>query len=451
MSFGITGTGFIIKDFDVLRQELIDLTKSTLSPNLDERVTNPLIQHIAIAASQFQRLENIMLDLYGNVFVITATGAALDAHAADKGLTRQLASKSSGTITVSGSPASIVTSGAVFSTSGDNATQFVSQQRVEIGQKTETFIGSAVTSFQLTTQATGSFGTNQLIFIKNTSTPWTEVTDNPPLNDLEYYVDYANPTNIIIKNAVLTTDLVTITFYDDTAVSEEVPVRAAVAGTDGNVGPNTINIVVTPLSGITDVINSASITGGTDEETDDALRIRIINVSLARWTEADLKSLLEDIEGVRTAEIDDGITIQILTSATQSGVGPYDNTLALTAQRGFRAKFFDDSAGTTVDWIETGAVPTAGQYRITGPTTTIEYGTLLETDDTLTVTYMDNDVGTGVFNVNVIGDSNPITSALTDTILSTLGTRKPFGVSPFVIQPDFINLRITVTTVLEEG
>lgn len=451
MVFGITPTGFVIKDFDILRQELIDQAKSTIASNLDERVTNPLIQLITVMAAQFQRLENLQLDLYGNISVATATGTALDTHAAERGLTRQVATQASGILNVVGSPASVITNGATFSTSGEDATVFAAQNRVEIGLLTETFSGAAVDNFQVVNEALGNFGTNQVLVTVNT-TDYTETDDSPPLAIEEFHCDYANPSTITFKDAVLTTDIITITYYNAAETNEDVPIQAVDAGIVGNVGPNTIDTVISPLAGITSVNNVAGIIGGVDEESDAGLRIRLIAVSLANWTEDQLKSLLEDIEGIRTVLIDDGIEIETIDDTNEAPVSTYfTNTIAISAQRLFRVKFFDDSLGTFADWIETGADPAAGEYRFTGPGTTIEYGTSLDTDDTLTITYMDNNVGTGVFNVIVVADSPPLSVVLRDTIESTLATQKPFGVSPFVIEPSFVNIRITITTVLETG
>jgi hypothetical protein len=56
--------------------------------------------------------------------------------------------------------------------------------------------------------------------------------------------------------------------------SAPVPVRAAVAGTVGNVPANSINLVVTPIAGVDLVINANAAAGGSDTETDDARATR---------------------------------------------------------------------------------------------------------------------------------------------------------------------------------
>lgn len=53
-----------------------------------------------------------------------------------------------------------------------------------------------------------------------------------------------------------------------------VPVQAVAAGPDGNLAPGTLVIISAPLEGITSVTNTASLSGGTYQETDDQLRQR---------------------------------------------------------------------------------------------------------------------------------------------------------------------------------
>lgn len=53
-----------------------------------------------------------------------------------------------------------------------------------------------------------------------------------------------------------------------------VPVQAVQAGPSGNVGSGTLVNIASPVQGVTSVTNTASLSGGTDQETDSALRAR---------------------------------------------------------------------------------------------------------------------------------------------------------------------------------
>lgn len=60
-------------------------------------------------------------------------------------------------------------------------------------------------------------------------------------------------------------------------LSIDVNASAEDGGNSSNVCANTITVMVTPPSGITSVTNEEAFTGGTDEETDDELRERILD------------------------------------------------------------------------------------------------------------------------------------------------------------------------------
>ncbi|MCH5299912.1 MAG: baseplate J/gp47 family protein [Ruminococcus sp.] len=72
-------------------------------------------------------------------------------------------------------------------------------------------------------------------------------------------------------------------------------------GSSGNVRVNAISVIVTPISGITSVLNTVAFTGGADEESDEEFKQRIedtiINVSNGA-NEAYYKKLALSVEGV---------------------------------------------------------------------------------------------------------------------------------------------------------
>lgn len=60
-------------------------------------------------------------------------------------------------------------------------------------------------------------------------------------------------------------------------VTNEVEIRAAEGGIIGNVGADTIKLMVKPLSGVVYVTNLQQMTGGTEAETDEDYRIRVLD------------------------------------------------------------------------------------------------------------------------------------------------------------------------------
>ncbi len=81
----------------------------------------------------------------------------------------------------------------------------------------------------------------------------------------------------------------------------DIAVTAIEAGTAGNLPANSIDRMVTVVGLITAVDNAAEITGGTDEETDDELRVRLLAAIAARvgaGTQDDYVIWASEVEGV---------------------------------------------------------------------------------------------------------------------------------------------------------
>lgn len=83
----------------------------------------------------------------------------------------------------------------------------------------------------------------------------------------------------------------------------EIAVQAVEAGKSGNVGSDTVTIMVSPVSGITNVTNTEPMTGGAEEESDESLRKRIDDYNAGSSTSyvgnnADYERWAEEVPGV---------------------------------------------------------------------------------------------------------------------------------------------------------
>lgn len=451
MSYGITPTGFVTKDLSTIVADLQNKAIEVFGPNTDLRSTNPLMIYINMVAQDTQTQWNVLADMYANIFIITATGTALDQLAVDRGIQRQSPVKANGIVTVTAPAGTIVPGASVFSTSGDNITFFESTSTMGVGETTETFddIGGYPYEVTLANQATGSYGSGKVsvqIFP-------TDLTEVDTLTDTgQFTCDYANPSVIeTYDNPASAT--VTVVYYNYATTSDTTTVEARFAGEAGNVGPAQINILVTSISGVTAVSNAASTSSGEEEETDPAFRIRLINVPVAEWTEADLESTVENINGIKSATVDDGELIELFTDADQDPESTYYKVdLSINTTDVFRVTFYDDSAGTRTEFVPVVSDPSAGEYRLGQEDSPIEdqleYGTPMTTSDTLTVTYMNAAVGVGVFTLKVVADAPPLTSTLVDSIENIVKSAKPFGVSFFISEPTFSQIAMTITLVI---
>lgn len=86
----------------------------------------------------------------------------------------------------------------------------------------------------------------------------------------------------------------------------DVPCTAEIAGFEGNIGEWAIDVIISNVVGIDDVSNSDPFTGGSDAESDESLRGRVLNtyVSISNGTNAAYyKKLAESVEGVKSANV----------------------------------------------------------------------------------------------------------------------------------------------------
>lgn len=95
----------------------------------------------------------------------------------------------------------------------------------------------------------------------------TENTDAIVFIPINFQITSSTDTGIIFQT-------VTGATMDVGVTSVTVPVQAVDAGPAGNIGPNLINNMSSPIQGVGSVTNVSATSGGMDQETDSALRAR---------------------------------------------------------------------------------------------------------------------------------------------------------------------------------
>ncbi|WP_271024997.1 baseplate J/gp47 family protein [Rhizobium sp. RCAM05973] len=137
-----------------------------------------------------------------------------------------------------------------------------------------------------------------------------------------------------------------------TVSSVTVPVAAQNASSGSNVQPNTVSVILNSIIGVDTVNNSAAFTGGTDGESDGALRVRFVNylASLARGTVAAIKFAISNVQL--------GIVSSILENVDHS----------LNVQRGNLTVIVDDGTGSPPSSLLTSVYQAVDAYRAAGIT-----------------------------------------------------------------------------------
>lgn len=133
--------------------------------------------------------------------------------------------------------------------------------------------------------------------------------------EVTFSVDVASDADIVIEKGtvVSTSGETAVQYITDSAVtlyagdtSVTVSVTAVEGGGKYNVIANTVTVLVTPPSGITAVTNDTNIKGGTDAETDDELRERVLDSyrDISNGTNAVYyQRLAESVAGVHSASV----------------------------------------------------------------------------------------------------------------------------------------------------
>ncbi len=108
-------------------------------------------------------------------------------------------------------------------------------------------------------------------------------------------------------------DVPSVEFESKTAATissgtASVSVVAVLSGIGSNVDANSIVLMTSPVSGVTSVTNASAATGGTDEEDDESLRERAMEMMRSTdisfvGNDADYKRWAESVDGVGTATV----------------------------------------------------------------------------------------------------------------------------------------------------
>jgi len=154
------------------------------------------------------------------------------------------------------------------------------------------------------------------------------------------------------------TGIVFLTTEDGTIASGTVTVdvEALNAGISGNVASGSIVVITSPIAGVTSVTNASATTGGTDVETDTALRLRTLDaLDLAGKATLDaLKAAVLAVDGVTNVLVTENVATHVVTIYVQGLSSPntdVDDAILDTRSAGIQVLWQNP---TTVDiYIDT--------------------------------------------------------------------------------------------------
>lgn len=245
--YGLLSTGFVPKSLEVIRDEINTELRTTFGDSLDLTDGSLIGQFIGIIAEREALLWELGEAINSSQDPDNATGTGLDSLSALTGTLREQATPSTVVLTLTGTPGTIVASG--------------SKSSVTVTED----------EFETTDDATIATTTAWVI---NTA----YVIDNRRTNSGRVYVCITSGTSAGSGGPSTTSDDIT----DNTAhwryIGEgtgNVDVDAECTETGPTIAlSGNINEIETPISGWESVLNLLDATAGSDEETDEDLRVR---------------------------------------------------------------------------------------------------------------------------------------------------------------------------------
>lgn len=256
--------------------------------------------------------------LITQLFVDTATDEFLERWGTYKGITRNAATQSTGFITATGVVASVIPISTQLSDAEGNlfltlASATITATSVSISSLTRS--GSTVTA---TTVSDHEFGSTQLVTISGVVE--TEYNGSQQItvtsSDGFTYQISTTPTTPATGTILASANLASLS------------IQSVDYGESQNLASGTQLTLSSPISGISDtaIVQFSEIAGGTDLESNDDLRTRIIDVyqnPISHFNESDIISKAKEIAGVTRVFVyqsgDDYGDPLAVTSITRSG------------------------------------------------------------------------------------------------------------------------------------
>lgn len=174
-SFGVVPSGFAAKDSDEVLSDLQDDLRDNINSGLADQAGQPdsLIGQITgVQTVALAEIWEVLEALYNATDPATATGAALDAIGALRGVTRDPPSKSAVTLTVTLNAFTTLPAGNVVSHVADETVRFVT-----IADVTSTSSGNYTVAAEAEFSGPISAGIGTLTVIDTPYTGWTAVTN----------------------------------------------------------------------------------------------------------------------------------------------------------------------------------------------------------------------------------------------------------------------------------
>ncbi|MHC1591766.1 MAG: baseplate J/gp47 family protein [Candidatus Helarchaeales archaeon] len=288
--YGITSDGYIRPDFATILGELMAEAIDYFGPNVDLTPGSPIYILLTLMAFRKNEIEMIAEQFFNALAISTSYGRLLDMHGEDVGLKRKSGTKATVTLTFTGDPGTTIPAGTTVSTNEGYSFETIAES--SIPSVIEMMRGSG-TSDQFPSIYSGIDSIEWISLSKQGLVPYTEGAD----------YNFIPSLGVIDWSPAGDEPLEGVTYYVkiNSSYSVDVSARAVSDGSEYNVPANTITILNDAIAGISSVTNDSAVTNGTDEESDDAYKKRLLNAPRRNWTLSKIASVVDATDGVRAS------------------------------------------------------------------------------------------------------------------------------------------------------
>lgn len=300
--FGLTADGFVKKDLQTIKSEIEIELKSTFGQDIDISESSVFGQIVGLNAKRESNIWDLAEEVYSSQSPGNAEGVSLDRVMALLNVQRLDATATTVQALLSGTAGTIITSGSLAEQQ-ETALQYSLNSNVTLNKSNAIRV-----LFEITTVLDATLYT---IIVDGNTIQYTSgvgATAEDIINGLEAQFslsDYTFTDNLDGTAYILRNDYVTEWAFTEDAnmtvneVSRNGQFTCTTAG-ENSLPAQTLNIIVTPISGWDSINNISAGATGTDEETDVELRQRGRSAqrSLGRGTEEAIKGRLQIIPNV---------------------------------------------------------------------------------------------------------------------------------------------------------
>ena len=262
----------------------------SLNPGLRESFIQALL--ISFSGSSFEQYK-ILQVLIDNIFIDTATGEFLERWGSYKSITRNPATQSQGFFTINGNAGTFVPKNTLFSSSD--------------GQEYQTLADATVISSSISLSSITRSGTTAIA---------TTVSPHNYASGITLTISGANETNFNGTYTITVTSTTTFTYsvsdtgsttatgtLISTAIIASIESQSLETGSNTNQLSGVALTINSPIAGLNDTgfVRFGEIAGGTDIETDDDLRTRILEAyqrPIALFNVAQIEEQAKLVSGV---------------------------------------------------------------------------------------------------------------------------------------------------------